>query len=82
MDDLKSLLEKGETLTVEFKSDHKCLSDRDLMATVVALTNTDGGVLLLGVEDDGKITGSQPSPSITLILPTSRYRVPPDYCNL
>ncbi len=72
----RNLIEKGETLTVEFKSDRKCLADRDLMAAVVALTNTDGGVLLLGVEDDGKITGLQPPPSMTLKLPTSRYQSP------
>jgi ATP-dependent DNA helicase RecG len=46
-----------ETLTVEFKSDQKPLSDRDLIATVVCLANTEGGVLYLGVEDDGSITG-------------------------
>lgn len=55
--DIKSLLEEGETLTVEFKSDRKCLSDRDLLAAVVALANTEGGTLLLGVEDDGTVTG-------------------------
>ncbi len=59
MDDyqLKELLARGETLQVEFKSDLKCLSDRDLIAAVVALANTEGGELLLGVEDDGSVTG-------------------------
>ncbi|MEZ4601364.1 MAG: ATP-binding protein [Syntrophotaleaceae bacterium] len=54
---LKELLTSGENLQVEFKSDLKCLSDRDLIAAVVALANTEGGDLLLGVEDDGTITG-------------------------
>jgi ATP-dependent DNA helicase RecG len=51
------LISQGETLTVEFKSDLKSLPDRDLLAAVVSLANTDGGELLLGVEDDGQITG-------------------------
>jgi ATP-dependent DNA helicase RecG len=46
-----------ETLTVEFKSDLKRLSDNDLVAAIVCLANADGGELWLGVEDDGKPTG-------------------------
>ncbi len=55
------ILAKGETLTVEFKSDAKGLPDRDLVAAVVALANTEGGLLLLGVEDDGTVTGLRPN---------------------
>lgn len=51
------LIRQGESLTVEFKSDLKCLPDRELVAAVVALANTEGGVLLFGVEDDGTVTG-------------------------
>lgn len=58
--DLKILLVKGETLTVEFKSDVKGLPDRDLLAAVVAMANTEGGLILLGVEDDGIVSGVQP----------------------
>lgn len=46
-----------ETLEVEFKSDRKRLSDEQILETVVALANTDGGRLYLGVEDDGTPTG-------------------------
>jgi len=54
------LLGKGETLTVEFKSDTKGgLPDRDLVAAVVAMANTEGGVILLGIEDDGSVKGIQ-----------------------
>lgn len=56
-----ALLEKGETINVEFKSDIKGLPDRDLVAAVVAMANTEGGLILLGVEDDGNVTGVQPS---------------------
>lgn len=55
--ELDAVREKGETLTVEFKSDQKCTSDRELVAAIVALTNTEGGDLYLGVEDDGAVTG-------------------------
>jgi hypothetical protein len=40
---LKEILDGGENLQVEFKGDLKCLSDRDLLAAVVALANTEGG---------------------------------------
>ncbi len=55
--ELDAVREKGETLTVEFKSDQKCTPDRELVAAIVALTNTEGGDLYLGVEDDGAVTG-------------------------
>ncbi|MEX2488617.1 MAG: crosslink repair DNA glycosylase YcaQ family protein [Pseudomonadales bacterium] len=55
--DTLALIRGGENLTVEFKSDAKSLSDRDLVAAVVALANTEGGDLFLGVEDNGAITG-------------------------
>lgn len=58
--DLRELLVKGETLTVEFKSDAKGLPDRDLVAAAVAMANTEGGLILLGVEDNGTVTGVQP----------------------
>ena len=46
-----------ETLEIEFKSDVKCYSDRELIEEIVGMTNTVGGTLYLGVEDDGSITG-------------------------
>jgi ATP-dependent DNA helicase RecG len=59
--ELNSILAAGETLTVEFKSDTNGLPDRDLVAVVVAMANTEGGLILLGVEDDGTVTGLQPA---------------------
>ncbi|WP_330857688.1 ATP-binding protein [Bifidobacterium animalis] len=46
-----------ETLTREFKSDRKPLPDSQLIEAIVALSNTEGGALYLGVEDDGTPTG-------------------------
>lgn len=46
-----------EDLTVEFKSDRKKYSDTLLIEEIVGMTNTKGGELYLGVEDNGEITG-------------------------
>lgn len=46
-----------ETLSLEFKSDLRRLPDDDLLDAVVALANSDGGTVYLGVEDDGTPTG-------------------------
>ena len=47
----------AETLDIEFKSDIKSYPERDLIDEIVGMTNTIGGTLYLGVEDDGTITG-------------------------
>ena len=49
-----------ESIPVEFKSDRNRLPDRNLIAAVVCLANTEGGELYLGVEKDGVITGLHP----------------------
>ena len=46
-----------ESLIVEFKSDRNCLEENEIIDAVVAFSNTDGGDLYIGVEDDGIITG-------------------------
>lgn len=48
-----------ETLEIEFKSDVKSYPDHELIEEIVGMTNTAGGILFLGVEDDGTITGVQ-----------------------
>lgn len=61
---LRSLIAGGETFDVEFKGEEKApLSDRDLVEAVVCLTNrpsSEPAWLLIGVEDDGRITGVRP----------------------
>ena len=57
IDELEKVIEKGETLTCEFKSDRKPLPDKELITAVVALAYTEGGELFLGVEDDGRVSG-------------------------
>ena len=58
--EFKDTLLQGETLTIEFKSDRRPLPDRELVAAVVAMANTEGGKLMLGIEDDGTVTGVHP----------------------
>lgn len=57
---MKAPLPKTESLTVEFKSDRKRLSDTDLVEAVVCLANAEGGEVWLGVEDNGIPTGLHP----------------------
>ena len=52
-----SLIPERETLTVEFKSDRKKLSDSELLDEVVGFANTNGGTIYVGVEDNGNVTG-------------------------
>lgn len=54
---MTSPIPQHESLTVEFKSDRSRLADRELVAAVVCLANTEGGEIYLGVEDDGTVTG-------------------------
>ena len=58
---IEALIARGETYTVEFKSDQRRLPDDDLVKAVACLANGDGGTLLLGVEDDAEVTGLSPS---------------------
>lgn len=58
---LRAQISAGESFQTEFKSEYsKSLNDRDLVEAVVCLANGSGGALLLGVEDDGSLTGMRP----------------------
>jgi ATP-dependent DNA helicase RecG len=55
------LIGEGESYEVEFKGEgHAPLNDRDLVEAVVCLANGAGGLLIVGVEDDGTVTGARP----------------------
>lgn len=51
-----ALIEAGETLAVEFKTD---INDREITKAVACLANGGGGVLLLGVTDGGVVEGAR-----------------------
>ncbi len=52
---LKLLIAEGEGLTVEFKEKYTSKIDKD----IVALANTKGGFIVLGVSDEGKVIGEK-----------------------
>ncbi len=54
-DEICQLINSGENVSVEFKSAD--VKPDSLAKEIVAFSNTNGGVILLGVEDDGKISG-------------------------
>ncbi len=65
-DHLRSIIRQGESKTLEFKETfsldvRKATKERYIeeasLKTVVAFLNSDGGVLLIGVDDGGKING-------------------------
>lgn len=55
-DELIAILRQGEGPRVEFKSDFPRQAD-DIAKEMAALANSGGGILLMGVADDGKIPG-------------------------
>jgi len=61
---LRDMVARGESLSVEFMGEGcQALSDRDLVEAVVCLANQpsqEPQYLLVGVEDDGRITGARP----------------------
>ena len=55
----------GESLTVEYKREYI----DDIKKTIIAFANTDGGELLIGVDDDGTVLGvDDPKPDVTTFL--------------
>jgi ATP-dependent DNA helicase RecG len=55
--DWEMMIQEGESLTIELKSDRGPLNDNELLNVVVCMANGEGGWLLIGVEDDGTVTG-------------------------
>jgi predicted HTH transcriptional regulator len=63
---LLSLLEQGENLSIEFKqrfSDYKKIAKE-----FIAFANTNGGVVLFGIDDDGSIYGVESEKSETELI--------------
>ncbi|HUF27450.1 MAG TPA: ATP-binding protein [Gemmatimonadaceae bacterium] len=60
-DELRRLVQSGERFDIEFASEESNLvSDEALVEAVVCLANGRGGTILVGVEDDGRISGARP----------------------
>ena len=63
--DLQYLINQGEGLRMEFK-DAKNSVPSSFYETVVSFSNTDGGTILLGVDDDGIVKGINPDAEVDL----------------
>jgi hypothetical protein len=59
----ESLIASGEGQVVEFKDER--IRSSDLAETLVAFANADGGTVLIGVSDDGRVTGVQDQQAAT-----------------
>ena len=55
-EEVRHIISQGEGVTIEFKDSRGGLPD-SFYESAVSLSNTDGGVILLGVDDDGVIMG-------------------------
>jgi ATP-dependent DNA helicase RecG len=54
-DEVKKIIGKGETSRVEFKSERE--KNMDFAKEITAFANGAGGYLLVGIEDDGTVSG-------------------------
>ena len=57
---IQSILQEGEGLKIEFKQCRTAIN-KDVYDTVCAFLNRQGGELLLGVKDNGEISGIEPN---------------------
>ncbi len=57
LQEVKELAGKGEGLQIEFKK--KASFPEKIVREVIALANTQGGYLLIGVDDDGTVSGQR-----------------------
>ncbi|MCH7401310.1 helix-turn-helix domain-containing protein [Belliella kenyensis] len=57
LQDIQKWASQGEGLTVEFKK--KAAHPDKIVREMIALANTEGGVLLLGIDDDGTVSGQR-----------------------
>ena len=73
---LKDLIRQGEHQTQDFK--FRVDDQKKIARTICAFANTDGGRLLIGVKDSGKITGIHPEEEFHMIEgATNLYCKPP-----
>ncbi len=68
-----------ESLTIEFKSDVKPYSIKDLVYDLICMANAEGGKLFLGIEDDGKVTGVniQHKDPLFIVASVKGHTIPP-----
>lgn len=57
LQEINKLAQQGEGLKVEFKK--KAAFPDKIVREIIAMANTEGGVLLIGVDDDGTVSGQR-----------------------
>ncbi|PRY85901.1 AlbA family DNA-binding domain-containing protein [Mongoliibacter ruber] len=57
LQDIQKIAQQGEGLKVEFKK--KAAFPEKIAREVIALANTEGGYLMIGVDDDGSVSGQR-----------------------
>lgn len=55
VDEIKKIIQNGENSYIEFKEEN--IRAKELAEEIVAFSNSEGGVILLGVDDEGNIKG-------------------------
>jgi len=73
---IRQLISQGEGLTLDFKYE---ISDaRKIARTLTAFSNTEGGKLLIGVKDNGNITGIQSEEEYHMIESAAHLHCKPE----
>jgi predicted HTH transcriptional regulator len=57
LQDIHKLAQQGEGLKIEFKK--KAAFPEKIVKEIIAMANTEGGYLLIGVDDDGTVSGQR-----------------------
>ena len=73
--ELLEIIANGENSGVDFKLD--ALQNRDLAKALVAFSNFEGGIVLLGVDDDGNIAGLARDRLEEWVMTTCRDKIRP-----
>ena len=74
--DVKLLIEEGEGFELEFK--RKVSTPKKIAKTLSSFANTNGGIVLFGVDDDGSIVGVESEKSeLDLIVESSHVNCDP-----
>ena len=75
---LRQLIREGESQTLDFK--RRVSKAYKIAKTLAAFANTKGGRLLIGVEDDGKISGVDPHQESFQLQKAADYFCKPSVC--
>jgi ATP-dependent DNA helicase RecG len=73
--ELLEIIHNGENSGVEFKRD--VIQNHELAQELVAFSNFEGGIVLLGVEDDGSISGITRSNTEEFVMNACRDKIRP-----